>query len=186
MRPILLPTVLLPALVGSALAFAAPALAQQQGAQQHEGHAACAAMDADLPAGFSDWNGKAAIASAADIATLAPATLTLGKGYEAALKKTPEITFPVQPEKPGGSVAHAGLFAFNVATAGDYAVAIATPAWIDVIADGKPAATKSFGHGPECTTIRKMVVFTLQPGAHTLQISGNPGEALKLMVAPRS
>lgn len=163
------------------LALAAPALAQQAGG--HAGHAACAAMDAELPAGLGDWNGKAVAASATNEATLAAASLTPGVGYEATLRKTPEIAFPVQPEKPGGSVARAGLFSFAVETAGDYVVALATPAWIDVIANGKPAATKSFGHGPECTSIRKMVVFTLQPGPHTLQVSGNPGDTLKLMVA---
>ncbi len=167
-------------------AIGSPAFAQQGGAHAgHGAHASCAAIDASLPAGLEDWNGGAPATSAANAADLSAAALTLGQGYAATLKKTPEIAFPVQPEKPGGSVAHAGLFAFNIETAGDYGVAIATPAWIDVIADGKPAATKSFGHGPECTSIRKMVVFTLQPGPHTLQISGNPGDTLKLMVAPR-
>lgn len=167
-------------LVAAAALLAAPAVAQQ-GAS--EAKPACAAMDASIPADLSDWNGKAALTSAKNAAGAAAAGLTLGKGYEAALQKTPDVAFPIQPEKPGGSVSHAGLFTFKVETAGAYTVALSTPAWIDVIENGKAVSPTTFGHGPECTTIRKMVVFPLQPGVHTLQVSGNAADKMKLMVA---
>jgi hypothetical protein len=166
--------------VGFALMLAAPAWAQTPTAPAAP---ACAAMDAALPAGFSDWNGKASLATAASAEHLPQAAITLGKGYEASLLNTPKVAMPVQPEKPGGSVAHAGLFSFTVETGGAYVVALATPAWIDVLEDGKSLEPTTFGHGPECTSIRKMVVFQLKPGVHVLQVSGNADAKLKLMVA---
>ena len=162
---------------------AAPALAQE-GAKPAA--PACAAMDASLPADLKDWNGKAAIGSAPGAEHLGHAALTLGKGYEAGLLNTPKISYPVQPEKPGGSVAHGGLFEFTVETAGSYTVALSSAAWIDVIENGKAIKPASFGHGPECTSIRKMVVFPLQPGKHTLQISANADPKMKILVAKKS
>ena len=168
--------------LGLAIALAGPACAQQQPAAPVP---ACAAMDAVLPAGFTDWNGRAALATATGEADLAKAGIMLGKGYEASMLNTPKVAFSVQPEKPGGSVAFAGLFTFTVETEGAYTVALSTPAWIDVLEDGKSLAPTSFGHGPECTSIRKMVVFPLKPGAHVLQVSGNGAPSMKLMVAKK-
>jgi hypothetical protein len=167
----------------AALTMAMPALAQQPAQTPAP---ACAAMDAKLPADQADWNGKAALGSATGAGDLAKASLELGKGYEASLLNTPKITFPVQPEKPGGTVAHAGLFEFTVPAAGNYTIALSTPAWIDVIENGKAISPTTFGHGPECTSIRKMVVFPLQAGKHALQVSGNADAKMKLLVAKKS
>jgi hypothetical protein len=164
--------------LAAALMLASPAYAQQPAA-------ACAAMDAKLPAEFAGWNEKAALASAAGAADIARSQAVPGKGYEADLLDTPKISYPVQPEKPGGSVSHGGLFEFTVPAAGSYAVALGTAAWIDVIEKGKAVTPTSFGQGPECTSIRKMVVFPLQAGKHVLQISANAEPKLKLMVAKK-
>jgi hypothetical protein len=163
----------------AAALLAAPALAQQTAAP------ACAAMDGKLPADLSDWNAKAALSSVSKGIDLAKADIALGKGYEASLLKTQSIVMPVQPEKPGGSVSYSGLFSFTVETAGAYTVALGAAAWIDVIENGKAVTPTSFGHGPECTSIRKMVVFPLQPGRHVLQVSGNADPKLKLLVAKK-
>jgi hypothetical protein len=170
-------------LLATALTISAPVFAQQP---TQAPAPACAAMDANLPADLADWNGKAALASATGGPDLAKASFELGKGYEAGLLNTPKIAFPMQPEKPGGTVAHAGLFEFTVPAAGNYTVALSAAAWIDVIESGKAVTPTSFGHGPECTSIRKMVVFPLQAGKHTLQISGNAQPAMKIMVAKKS
>jgi len=164
-------------------AFTAPvAFAQQQGAQQHDhDKPACTAMDAALPAGIEDWNGKTAIATSADVASAA--TLQLGKGYEAALKKKGDVAFAVEPEKPGGSVSYSGVFVFDVIEPGNYAVAMSTAAWIDVVEDGKALEPLSFGHGPQCTTIRKKVVYPMKAGRHILQIAGNGAETARVLVA---
>lgn len=166
-------------LILAALALAAAPAAW---AQEHD-HAApaCTATDAALPAGIEDWNGGAALATGA--AADSAAILQLGKGHEAALKRKAEVAFTVEPEKPGGSVSYSGIFAFDVTEAGNYAVALSTAAWIDVVEDGKALEPLSFGHGPACTTIRKMVVYPMKPGRHLLQIAGNGAATAKLLVA---
>jgi hypothetical protein len=169
-------------LFAAAMLLATPAVAQE-GARQAA--PACAAIDKTLPAELAGWNGKASLSSATGAADAAKAEMVLGKGYEAALLETPEIAYPVQPEKPGGSASHGGLFEFTVPTAGSYTVALGAAAWIDVIENGKAITPVSFGHGPECTSIRKIVVFTLQPGKHVLQISSNAASKLKLTVAKK-
>lgn len=146
----------------------------------------CAAMDAALPAGFGDWNGKAAIGTAQSPEHAVHAPLVLGKGYEAQLTKKADVTFSVEPEKPGGSASYSGLFSFTVETAGNYTVALGSAAWIDVLEDSKALEPSKFGHGPECTMIRKMVVFGLTPGVHVLQVAGNGADKLRVMVAKAS
>ena len=166
----------------AAVLMAAPAFAQKT---DHEAPA-CTAMDMRLPVGLGDWNGKAAISTAPSPEHAVHAPLTLGKGYEASLAKKAEVTFSVPPEKPGGSVSFSGLFAFTVETEGDYTVALGMAAWIDVLEDGKALEPSTFGHGPTCTTIRKMVVFAMKPGVHVLQVAGNGADTLRVMVAKSS
>lgn len=155
-----------------------PALAQVAG---HD-TPACTAMDASLPDGMADWNGKAAMETATSGTEMGHASLQLGRGYEVTLKKKADVAFSAEPEKPGGSVSYSGLFAFDVQAAGNYAVALGAPPWIDVLEDGKALEPASFGHGPACTTIRKNVVYALKSGPHILQVAGNGAEALKLMI----
>jgi len=85
-----------------------------------------------------------------------------------------------------GRCSYSGLFAFTVETAGDYTVALGAAAWIDVLEDGKAMEPSTFGHGPECTTIRKMVTFALKPGVHVLQIAVLGAETLRVMVAEKA
>lgn len=158
--------------------MAGPAFAQEH---QHDAPT-CAAMDVALPAGLGDWNGGAAITTAPSPEHAGHVRLTLGKGYEAALKKKADIAFAVAPEKPGGSVSYSGLFGFTVEIAGDYMVALGAAAWIDVLENGKALEPVSFGHGPKCTTIRKRVVFGLKPGMHVLQVAGIGADTLGVMV----
>jgi hypothetical protein len=164
-------------LVVLSLAMSPVALAQQQ---DHE-TPACAAMDVTLPAGLEDWNGRAAIWTGA--ASTDSSDLQLGKGYEATFAKRDSVAFAVAPEKPGGSVSYSGVFAFTVPEAGNYAVALSSAAWIDVVEDGKALEPLSFGHGPACTTIRKIVVYPLKAGRHIVQVAGSGAEAARLLVA---
>ena len=85
-----------------------------------------------------------------------------------------------------GRCRRAGKFSFTIPEAGNYAVALGAAAWIDVLEDGKALEPASFGHGPECTTMRKKVVFALKPGLHVLQVAGDGAEVVKLMVAKAS
>jgi hypothetical protein len=170
------------ALAVSAALLSAPVMAQEDG--QATG-AACAAMDARLPAELAGWTTKSAVTSAKAADGLKAATVKVGTGYDAALLPTPQVAYLNQPEKPGGSVSHGGLFQFNVDKEGTYRVALGTAGWIDLIEDGKALQAATFGRGPDCTSIRKIVDFKLKPGMHTLQISANASDKLPLMVAAK-
>ncbi len=143
--------------------------------------AACPATPAALPAELQGWTRRTPIRAGAT-ATRATA-LSIGEGVIATLLPTPKITYAVRPEKPGGSISSGGLFAFNVAAAGRYRVALGSGAWIDVLSGTKPVISAAHGHGPDCTGVRKMVDFDLQPGRYLLQVAGNGSPALPLMVA---
>ncbi len=146
---------------------------------------ACAATDKDLPPELSAWPDKAALTAAVKAGGLDKAVLAPGKAYLATLAPTPDVAFVTQPEKPGGTVSKGGLFAFDVATAGSYAVVLGTAAWVDVLKDGAAVRSTGHGHGPACSTIRKMVTFDLAPGRYVVQISANAGATLPILVAPK-
>jgi hypothetical protein len=113
---------------------------------------------------------------------LPKATLPIGKAVTGGLHPTRQVDYATQPEKPGGSVAHGGLFQLVVAQAGTYRIGISSGAWIDVLRDGKAVASTTHGQGPACSTLRKMVDFPLQPGRYVVQVSGNGGEKIGVMV----
>jgi hypothetical protein len=132
------------------LAFAAPALAQTPAAAP-----ANCSKPAPLTGELAGWTAKVPITSATNEASLSGAALTMAKSHEATLLKTPQVTYVLQPEKPGGSVSNGGLFSFTAETAGTYRVAFSTAAWIDLIEDGASLKPAAFGHGPDCSGIRK-------------------------------
>lgn len=156
-------------------------------AQDHQGHQAksCSVMDAEPPAGLEDWKSEATVTAADGHAGINHAKLALATGSRATLLKTPDVLFGVPPEKPGGSVSYSGIFWFDAPTEGNYTIALSSAAWIDVLEKGKALDPVSFGHGPECSTIRKMVVFALKPGMHVLQVAGSGSDSVKLMVAKK-
>jgi hypothetical protein len=158
-----------------------PATAQAEMSAQGP---ACATVDADLPAALASWPAKVDVVSAVAAADLSKAVIVIGQAARVSLHGTREVTYPVQPEKPGGSVAHGGLLAFSINQPGAYRVALSTGAWIDVIRDGQPQRSTAHGHGPACSTIRKMVNFNLQPGHYILQISANADAEISVLVTP--
>ncbi len=166
-------------LFGLVLAFATTgAAAQSPGIAPP----ACATPAAP-PSGLEGWTARVPLAAATNVARLDAATLTAGKAVDANLARTPDVRYVTRPEKPGGSVSHGGLFAFDVAEAGTYRVALGAGAWIDVLDGRKAVVSTGHGHGPDCTGIRKMVDFPLQPGRYVLQIAGNGSPTLPVMVA---
>lgn len=100
--------------------------------------------------------------------------------------QTPKVDYPARPEKPGGSVSHGGLLGFNVSEPGTYRVALSTPAWVEVVKDGRAIAPGSFGHGQECTTIRKIVEFPLSAGAHVLEIAANADSSVDVLIVRKT
>ena len=149
---------------------------------QTAGAPACT-VTAPPPSSLESWATRTPLTAAADAARLDTAMLVPGKAVDATLVRTPEVRYVTRPEKPGGSVSHGGLFAFDVAQAGTYRVALGAGAWIDVLDGGKAVVSTNHGHGPDCSGIRKMVDFPLQPGRYVLQIGGNGTPDLPVMVA---
>jgi hypothetical protein len=95
----------------------------------------------------------------------------------------PEVRYPHRPEKPGGSVSYGGLVRIDVPAAGTYRVALSSAAWVDLVRGGNAVTSVKHGHGPDCSGIRKMVDYPLQPGRYTLQISANGEQAITVLVA---
>lgn len=177
---------LAPLILAGALLAPAAALAQMTPAAPAPTPQQCGAMDVELPSELVGWTARAPLAAAKLAADLPKASLTPGKAFLATLPSTPDVTYVVQPEKPGGSVSHGGLFDLTVASAGTYVIALGTGAWIDVLKDGAPVMSGSHGRGPNCTTLRKVVTFDLSPGSYVVQISANGPTELPIMVARRS
>jgi hypothetical protein len=139
-------------------------------------------MDQGLKDGLEAWRSKADVAAVGTAGELAKAELKIGAAVKAALLPTPKVDYPAPPEKPGGAASHGGLLSFNVTEPGTYRVALSTPAWVEAVKDGKAIAPGSFGHGPECTTIRKIVEFPLTAGAHVLEIAANADASVNVLV----
>jgi hypothetical protein len=163
-------------LFATLLAIAAP-----QAAPMHDDPAKCPAMPAALPAGMEGWNRPAQAKAGASAANAT--SLAIGRAVTATLLPTSKVTYAVRPEKPGGSVSSGGVFAFTAEAPGRYRVALGTGAWVDVLSGTTPAVSVAHGHGPACSTVRKMVDFDLQPGRYLLQVAGNGTPTLPLMVA---
>lgn len=168
--------------LGSVVFVAGLVLAPSFAFAQEEAAKPCAATDVSLPSEMSGWTTKADLAAAADKAGLAKAALSPGHAVTATLLHTPAVTYPGQPAKPGGSVAYGGLLSLIVKQAGTYRIGLSSGAWLDVVEGGKLALSSAHGHGPACSTIRKIVDFPLKPGRYVVQISANAEPSLGLMV----
>ena len=166
-------TILLPLLLASAPAQAMPGM--------NHATEACSGTPAALPPELAGWTRATPIRGGGTAARAS--MLTIGQGAVATLLPTPKVTYAVRPEKPGGSVSSGGLFAFTVTTSGRYRVALGSGAWVDVLKGTAPAVSVAHGRGPDCTGVRKMVDFDLQPGRYLLQIAGNGSATLPLMLA---
>lgn len=165
------------------LAPVAPAMAQDAKPAMGEGGTApkCDAMVAP-PAELAGWVKRDGASAATDAAGLAKAVLVPGTGVDAALSQTSALHYVVRPEKPGGSVSYGGMFAFTIAEAGTYRVALGSGAWIDVLQGTTAQVSVAHGHGPDCTGVRKMVDFKLEPGSYTLQLAANGSPTLPLLI----
>lgn len=150
---------------------------------------ACSSDPVDLPPELSAWNKRQPLLAARDTRSLTGATLTIGKAIEGGLRPAAEMRYAQKPEKPGSSASFGGLYTFAVAEKGSYRVALGSAAWVDVVragvkkGDGTVMKSTGHGHGPDCSGIRKMVDFTLQPGTYLVQLSGSAAARLPLMVA---
>jgi hypothetical protein len=90
----------------------------------------------------------------------------------------------VPPQKPG-RVATVG---FTIHKPGQYRIALDQPGWIDLARASDPAPLKpvAFGHGPNCSTIRKLVAYDLSAGEYMLRVSGLARSSAKVMLVEGS
>lgn len=142
----------------------------------------CSAIDVALPTPLAGWQKKGNLTSATQASALDTAALPLAQGMIVSLHPTREVAYVTQPEKPGGSVAHGGMVAISINQAGRYQVSLGSGAWIDMVKDGAFITSAAHAPGPKCSTIRKTVIFPLEPGRYVLQISANADPALPVMV----
>lgn len=150
---------------------------------EHEAPVDCSLVRVALPPELAGWSERAVVPVAKDAKGVKKAVLSVGKAVDARLLRTSDVRYGLRPEKPGGSVSYGGLFGFAVKEAGTYRVALGSGAWIDVVKDGKAVASTNHGHGPDCSGVRKMVDFPLEPGRYVLQLAANGAETLPVMVA---
>ena len=74
-----------------------------------------------------------------------------------------------------------GAFRFNVKAGGTFRFALESAAWIDVVEGASTLKPKSFGHGPTCSGIRKIVDFDLAPGTYSIRVTKSAKPKIKLL-----
>ncbi|WP_404713144.1 homogentisate 1,2-dioxygenase [Sphingomonas sp. MMS24-J13] len=157
---------------------------QAQMAAQGGEHSAqtCPADPVAPPPALAGWVGRVAVSAAGRPDAIDTATILPGRGADVALLSVPDVTYPVRPSHPGGTVSYGGLLGFTVTQAGTYRVGIGSGAWLEMVRDGQALLSTAHSPGPACTGLRKMVDFALTPGAYLLEISGNGSPTLPLLV----
>ena len=110
----------------------------------------------------------------------------LGRAARVTLHAAQQVAYVAPPAKPGGQDTYGGLLAFTVSTPGTYRIGLSAGAWIDVLRDGIAQTSTAHGHGPACSTLHKIVDFSLQPGGYALQLSGaaDPDIGVVIIKAP--
>jgi len=130
---------------------------------------------APVPPALTGW--------ARPIAVVAGGDLLVGTAASLTLQPQGAVRFAVPPARTGKADSLAGQYAFRVARAGTYRVALDAGVWVDVVAGGRAIASGAHGHGPACSGVRKMVDFRLPAGRYVLQLSGAASPAVRVMVA---
>jgi hypothetical protein len=165
----------------SALGLAAVAAGPIE-AQESAPPPACAAPVA--PTGeLAPWTMPFQLKAAETETSTSRARLPIGQAANLTLLQTPDVRYPLRPEKPGGSVSYGGLVLIDVREAGTYRVALDSAAWVDLVRDEQAVKSTAHGHGPNCTGIRKMVDYPLTPGPYVLQISANGRPQMTVLLA---
>ncbi|MDZ4762402.1 MAG: homogentisate 1,2-dioxygenase [Alphaproteobacteria bacterium] len=134
---------------------------------------------------LAGWTARKDFGPAGNSAVARRGELEIGEAVNASLLAAHGVVYLAKPGREGAPESKGGLFALSVTEPGIYGVALGAAAWIDVLRDGEPVQSTAHGHGPECSTIRKIVEFSLRPGDYVVQISGSPDANLPIMVIHR-
>jgi hypothetical protein len=151
---------------------------------QHAPDSCVAVSDSNLPPALAAW-AKLPTPAEANAAS-APGRPVLEPEQPLALRLRPEAEVQL-PHRPGqvrkADNAHSGLVWARVPADGTWRIAASGPVWIDVIGPAGPVASIGHGRMAPCTSIRKVVDFALPAGSWLVQLSGNPGFELRLMLS---
>ena len=163
-----------------------PAVATAQAPVPPSGTApVCTTMDTAIPAPWQGWATPEPLPAGASLGSAGK--LAVGHSYRAVLPASSVVSYFVPLYKPAAAGTFAGLFTLTIDTAGTYSIALGEGAWIDVAPEaGKALSSVSHGHGPDCTTIHKVVDFALPPGVYVVQVSAAPASPVVIAVAPKS
>jgi hypothetical protein len=136
------------------------------------------------PAGCpTGWSSNAALTAATASAEYSTARLTPGQAAMVTLHPISEVRFAVPPGRRGDASGYGGMMEIEVREAGTYQVGLSAGAWIDMLMDGNAMTSTAHGHETGCADLRKMVSFSLKPGRHVIQLSGNKETTIKILVA---
>jgi hypothetical protein len=147
----------------------------------------CAGFKWDVSKEHALFSGPATTLTAGRDAGSAPAIDT-DRLYELKLTPQDQTAFALAPgKKMLTDGAFAGLATFKVNTSGAYRVSVDVPFWIDVVAGGKPVATKDFQGQHACDAPHKIVEFELTAAQPlVLQLSGSTKSVVRLTVTQSS
>ncbi|ATY32421.1 hypothetical protein [Sphingomonas psychrotolerans] len=71
----------------------------------------------------------------------------------------------------------------RIRKAGTFGIALSEAGWIDVAPDrGKALDSTAHGHGPKCSTIRKIVRYKLRPGTYRVTVNKLKATRARLML----
>lgn len=116
------------------------------------------------------------------------ADLPQDKAIALALKPAAEADLPVKPTstpKPSDDKKFGGLVTIEkFAEPGAYQVAISDSGWLDVIQNGVPLEAIAHTGSHDCKKLRKSVRFEVGEGPVSIQVSGVPGNSIKIAIRP--
>jgi hypothetical protein len=91
---------------------------------------------------------------------------------------------PPRPARNGAATRGARID-LEITSAGTYGIALDGGAWIELVRGTEALRSANHGHGPDCSTVRKIVDFQLTPGRYVIQLSGTDASEARLLVFPR-
>ncbi|WP_257549525.1 homogentisate 1,2-dioxygenase [Sphingopyxis sp. DBS4] len=101
------------------------------------------------------------------------------------LHRFESLRYASPPERKPDPFKYGGMVPIEIKTPGRLVVALGAGAWIDLVRDGAFVKSVAHGHGPDCSGIRKMVEFDVEPGRYLLQISSAPAASIDAMAILR-
>lgn len=137
----------------------------------------CANVRVALPSELAGWSAQVPVSAGTKAGE--GAALEIGRAALVSLHSAKHLDFAAPKAT---AEANGGTLAIAVAKPGMYRVALGSGAWVDLVQDGKPVASKAHAHGPRCSGIRKTVDFALEPGNYTIQLSGSAEDTVAMMV----